>query len=156
MIVKTKKFKLETSDYIKLALKNVIKDQWWVIIIIISLSGSIYFFNSLWFLLIPLIGLILYFGFWLLQFYGVTMMDQSKLIFEKVNYEISGKQIIIYLSSKQGIPIEWNQIKKVIIKNNYFLFIISRAHIIYLPYKIFNSENAVKFVEAIIKRKKLN
>jgi len=156
MIIKTKKFKLETKKYIKLALKNVIRDQWWVFLIAVGISSVTFFLNSVWFVILAIVGLLLYLGFWLLQFYGVSMMEQSKLIFEKVSYEISGKQIIIHLTSKQGIPIEWNQIKKAIITKNYFLFIISRAHLIYLPYKIFNSENAVKFVEAIIKRKKLN
>ncbi len=155
MIIKTKKYNLPKKQYIKIALKFTFLQQWWVFIIALIIGSLYLYFKSIWFLIVPIIGLILYISFWLIQFYGVTMMEQTKLLFEKVNYEISSKQIIIQFSTKQGMPLEWKQIKKAYHKKKYFLLIISRAHLIYLPYKIFNNINSIKLVETILKRKKL-
>lgn len=155
MIIKTKKYILPKSQYIKIALKITFLEQWWVFLIALLISTSYIYFQSVWLLIIPIIGIVIYICFWLIQFYGVTIMEQTKLLFEKVSYEINPKQIIIQISTKQGMPLEWSQIKKVYSKKKYFLFVISRAHLIYLPHKIFNNTNSIKLVETILKRKKL-
>ena len=46
MIVKTKKYQLETSTYIKLGLTNILKEQWWVVLIAIAI-GCGYFWIDL-------------------------------------------------------------------------------------------------------------
>ena len=85
--------------------------------------------------------------------YRDTQMEQSKILFEKLSYEINSKHILIMLNAREGMPIAWNQIKKVKKGKDHFLFIISKGQFIHLPYKIFKSDNEIKFVDTILKRK---
>ena len=38
-------------------------------------------------------------------------------------------------------------------KTDGFLFKINKVQIIFLPYKVFNSDNEIKFVESVLRRK---
>ena len=49
----------------------------------------------------------------------------------------------------------WDKIKKAEIKKDAFLFVLSKAQFIYLPFRIFNTDNERKFVETILRRKEL-
>ncbi|MDX1627766.1 MAG: YcxB family protein [Fulvivirga sp.] len=155
MIVKTKKYKLESGTYIKLALKNVLKQQWWVFLIAIALCLGYLWIPNIWWFIGTGIALVLYILFWLIQFAGVTQLDQTKMLFEKLSYEITSQQILVKLSSKQGMPLKWDQIKRAQIGKNYILLAVNKAQLIHLPYKIFKSDNERKFVESILKRKGL-
>jgi hypothetical protein len=155
MIVKTKKYKLTTNTYIQLGLKNIVREQWWVFLIALALMSGTFFVKTIWFVVGANIGLLLYFLFWVIQFYGITYLEQNQLLFERLRYEISSQQIMIQLTSKQGMPIAWEQVKRATQGKNSFLLVISKAHLIYLPYKIFNSNHEIKFVETILKRKAL-
>jgi hypothetical protein len=53
------------------------------------------------------------------------------------------------------MPIKWDQIKAAKVGKNAFTLVISKAQFIYLPYKIFNTQNERKFLETILKRKEL-
>ena len=156
MIVKTKKYQLETGTYIKLGLANVLREQWWVFLIALAIaSGTFFIPTTIWFILGAVIGLVLYILFWLIQFAGVTQMEQGKFMFEKLSYEITSKQILIKLNSKQGMPINWEMIKKAKIGKDHFLLIISKAQLVYLPFKLFKTEHELKFIETVLKRKNL-
>ena len=37
MIVKTKNYRLEKKEYIKMALRNILKQQWWVSLIVLAI-----------------------------------------------------------------------------------------------------------------------
>lgn len=153
MIVKTKKYKLETSKYIKIALAGVIRQQWWVILIALGLMLPAIFIWSHWWITGALIAYALYILFWLIQFAGITQMEQGKILFERLNYEITSQQILIKVSAKQGMPIKWDQIKRASKTKSGFVFWMSKVQIIYLPFKIFNTENERKFLETILRRK---
>lgn len=153
MIVKTRKYKLETGTYIKLAMINILKEQWWVSLIFVALILPTIFIHTWWFFIGAMIALILYLLFWLIQFAGVTQLEQNKILFEKLSYEIDSRQILIKVNPKQGMPILWDNIKKARIGKDYFLFVVSKAQLIHLPFRIFNSDNERKFVETIIRRK---
>jgi len=155
MIVRTKKYKLPIRTYMLLGLKNIIREQWWVFLIAIGIVSITFFIKSVWFVVIPTVGLIIYFLFWLIQFYGVTQLAENKIVFERLGYELTSQQIIIQIDTKRGMPIAWEQIKRANQGKDYFLLVINKAHLIHLPYKIFNSKNEVKFVETILKRKGL-
>ena len=60
---------------------------------------------------------------------------------------------MIKIDPRRGSPIGWDIIQEAAIKKDHFLFIVNKAQIIYLPFKIFNSENEIKFLETILKRK---
>ena len=155
MIVKTKKYKLPTTTYVQLGLKNILREQWWVLLIALAIMSGTFFIKTIWSVLAANIGLLLYFLFWVIQFYGVTYLEQNQLIFDRLRYEISSQQIMIQVTSKQGMPIAWDQVKRAIRQKEAFLLVISKAHLIYWPHKIFNSNHEIKFVETILKRKGL-
>ena len=153
MIVKTRKYQLPKNTYIKHALKNILMQQWWVFLIVLAIAAGYFWIPNLWWIFGALIGLILYWLFWLIQFAGVTQMEQTKLLFEKLSYEITSQQILIKLSAKQGMPIKWDQIKRAKVGKAHFLLVVNKAQLIYLPHKIFNSDYDRKFIESILKRK---
>ena len=153
MIVKTRKYKLENSTYIKLALVNILREQWWVFLIALAIMGGAFFVFSWWWIIGPLIALALYVLFWVIQFAGVTQLEQNKVLFERLSYEINSQQILIKVSAKQGMPLKWNTIKRARVGKDYFLLIVSKAQLIHLPFRIFNTDNERKFVESILKRK---
>jgi hypothetical protein len=98
---------------------------------------------------------LLYLLFWLAQFIAVTQLEQNKVMFEKMTYEIDSRQIIMKLNTKQGMPMNWDMIKKVRTGKEAYTLILSKAQLIYLPKKAFNSDNEIKFFESILKRKSL-
>ena len=153
MIVRTKKYQLATGKYIGLALVGVLKQQWWVFLIYFAICSGFFIIPNAWWIIGASIALILYLLFWLVQFAGVTQLEQSKFLFNKLNYELSSQQILVKLNSKQGMPMKWDQIKRASAKKEAFLLFVSKAQLIYLPHRIFNSDNEIKFFETILKRK---
>ena len=153
MIVKTKKYQLSTKKYIKLGMLNILRSQWWVILITLAIGAMTFVIPSNWWWIGSLTAFVLYGLFWLIQFAGVPQLEQNKILFERLNYEITSQQILIKLNPKQGMPMKWENIKKAFIGKDFFLLIISKAQFIYLPFKIFNSDNERKFMETILRRK---
>ncbi|MDB4290730.1 YcxB family protein [Cyclobacteriaceae bacterium] len=153
MIVRTKKYQLATGKYIGLALVGVLKQQWWVFLIYFAICSGFFIIPNAWWIIGASIALILYLLFWLVQFAGVTQLEQSKFLFNKLNYELSSQQILVKLNAKQGMPMKWDQIKRASAKKEAFLLFVSKAQLIYLPHRIFNSDNEIKFFETILKRK---
>jgi hypothetical protein len=155
MIVKTKKYKLETKTYIGLGMKNILKEQWWVFLIAAAIMAMYFVIPSIWWIIGAVIALILYILFWLIQFTGVTQMEQNKMLFDKLSYEISSQEVLIKVNPRQGMPLKWNMIKKATIENEAFNLFVSKAQIIHLPFRIFNTDNERRFVESILRRKGL-
>jgi hypothetical protein len=155
MIVKTKKYQLPTKTYIKLGMKNILKEQWWVILIAVAIASMAIFIWSIWWIIGAVIAYGLYWLFWLIQFAGVTQMEQNKILFDKLSYEITSQQILIKINTKQGMPVKWESIKRANIGKDYFLLVMSKAQLIHLPFRVFNTDNERKFLETILKRKNL-
>lgn len=153
MIVRTKKYQLPTKKYIGVAFKAVLKQQWWVFLIYAALCSGYFLAPSHWWITGATIGLALYMLFWLIQFAGITQMEQGKFMFQKLSYEISSQQILIKLNAKQGMPMKWDQIKRAKKGKDAFTFYASKAQLIYLPFKVFNNENEIRFIETVLKRK---
>ncbi len=153
MIVKTKKYQLTPNTYIKIGMQNIFREQWWVILIPIAISCMIFIVPSHWWWISSLTALVLYGLFWLIQFAGVSQLDQNKIMFEKFSYEITSQQILMKLNIKQGMPVKWETVRKALMTKNAFLLVISKAQFIYLPFRVFNSENEIKFMESILRRK---
>ena len=147
MIVKTKKYKLATGTYIKLALKNILKEQWWVFLIVIAIMCGYFWVSSHWWITGALIAFTLYILFWLIQFAGVTQLEQNKVLFEKLSYEIDSRQVLIKINTKQGMPITWNNVKKAIIGKDYFLLIVSKAQLSFARCNPLNHTNQLISLE---------
>ena len=155
MIIKTKKYQITPSTYVQLGLRNIVREQWWVFLIVLAIMSGTFFVHTIWFVVVGIVALLLYIAFWAVQFYGITMLEQNQLLFERVRYEISSQQLLIQITAKQGMPIPWSQIKRARQGKDYILLVVSKAHLIYLPHKIFNSKHEIKFLETILKRKGL-
>ena len=153
MIVKTKKYQLDKNTYIKLALTEVMKEQWWVLLIVAALCCGYLWIPSIWWFIGTGIAYVLYLLFWLIQFAGVTQLEQGKMLFEKLAYEINSQQVLIKLNPRQGMPIKWDQIKSAKLGKDFILLKVSKAQLVHLPFKVFNTDNDRKFVETILKRK---
>ena len=153
MIIKTKKYQLPKKTYIKMGLRNIVKEQWWVGAIYLALISGHFVWPSHWWITGSTIALVLYFLFWLIQFAGVTQMEQGKMLFEKLSYEIDSRQILIKLNTKQGMPIKWEMVKRGSMGKDHFILAMNKAQLIYLPFKIFNSETQIKWMETILARK---
>lgn len=155
MKVTTKKYRMEKQDYIRLAFRNIIRQQWWVGLIAIAIClGSLWIF-SIWWFIGAAVALGLYLLFWWLQFYGVTQLDQGKMLFERYTYEITSQDIKMMISPREGMPIKWDQISRAQVGKDFFLLFINKAQLIYWPFKIFNTENERKFVQSVLRTKGL-
>lgn len=155
MIVKTKNYRLEKKNYIRLAMRNILRQQWWVSLIVVAIFSGYLWIPSLWWFIGAFIATALYLLFWWIQFYGVTQLEQGKMLFERLSYEITSQQIVIKLNPREGMPMKWDQIKGANIGKDHFLLRVNKAQLIHLPFKIFNSENERKFLTSILRNKGL-
>jgi YcxB-like protein len=155
MLVKTKNYRLEKKDYIRMALKNILRKQWWVALIVVALCLPAIWLPSIWWFIGAFVGAGLYLLFWWIQFYGVTQLEQGKMLFEKFSYEITSQQIIMKINPREGMPMKWDQIQSAEVKKDAFVLFVNKAQLIHLPFKIFNTDNERKFVNSILKTKGL-
>ena len=155
MIVKTKNYRLEKKEYIKMALRNILKQQWWVSLIVLAICLLYLWIPSFWWFIGALLGTGIYLLFWWVQFYGVTQLEQGKMLFERFSYEITSQQIVMKLNAREGMPMKWDQIKSAQVGKDHFILWVNKAQIIHLPFKIFNTDNERKFVASILKTKGL-
>ncbi len=155
MIVKTRNYKLDKKAYRKLALVNILKKQWWVSLIVLAICLGFIWIQSIWWFIFAIVAGGLYLLFWWIQFYGVTQLEQGKMLFEKFSYEITSQQIIMKLNAREGMPLKWDQIKSAQIGKDYFLLFVNKAQLIHLPFRIFNTENERKFLTSILRNKGL-
>mgnify|MGYP001020414408 FL=1 len=95
MIVKTKNYRLEKKIYIRTAFTNILKQQWWVSLIVVAIGLGYLWIASWWWFFAALLGASLYLLFWWVQFYGVTQLEQGKMLFERFSYEINSQQILM-------------------------------------------------------------
>jgi hypothetical protein len=156
MIVKTKNYKLDKKTYIKLALQNTLRKQGWIaalVAFLLCLGYAIPGAHTIWWFVAAFVGLGLYLLFWWVQFYGVTQLEQGKMLFEKFSYEISSQQIIMKINAREGMPIKWDQITRAEQRKADFVLFVNKAQLIHLPYKIFNTDNERKFLASILRNK---
>ncbi len=153
MIIRTKKFQMNKSAYIKKGFFNLILEQWWILLIYFAICSMNFIIPSTWWIIGGSIALFLYLIFWLIQFFGVTQVEQSSYMFDKLSYEISSSQIMMKINNKQGMPIKWDTIKKVKIQKDGFLFKLNIVQFIIFPFRVFNNENEIRFLKSILNRK---
>lgn len=156
MIVKTKNYKLEKKIYINLALKRILLKQGWIAgAVALALCLCYFLVPSIWWFIGAFVGLGLYLLFWWIQFYGVTQLEQGKMLFEKFSYEITSQQILMKVNAREGMPLKWDQIESAQVGKDFFVLFVNKAQLIHLPFKIFNTDNERKFVSSILKNKGL-
>lgn len=138
-----------------MALKGVLVQQWWVSLIVLAICCGYLLAASIWWFIGAFLASGLYLLFWWIQFYGVTQLEQGKMLFERFSYEITSQQLVMKLNAREGMPMKWDQIKRARVGKDYFLLYVNKAQLIHLPFRIFNTENERKFVLSILKNKGL-
>ena len=157
MIAKTKRYAFDPKIYRKIALVKLLRAQWWYAALPVAIGALSFVWPSYkwWFISFFVLIPSLYILFWYIQFYGATQLEQGKIWFQKLSYEIDNKQILIKLDARQGMPMPWENIKTVEKNEDYYLLVINKAQMIYLPFKMFLSDNDLRFFESVLKRKNL-
>ena len=157
MKVITKRYELEKQKYISLDLVALLKKEWkYAIPVVVLFILSFVLYDYFWWFFLPaLLAPILYLLFWLIQFAGFTQHEMGKMFFYKMNYEIDGKQFLLKIDAKHGMPVEWKSFKNAYRTKSGFVLSMSKAQFIYLPFEIFKKENDIKLTETILKRKNL-
>ncbi len=155
MIVKTKNYRLEKKAYVRMALRNILRKQWWVSLIVVAICLFYFLVPSIWWFIGAFVAAGLYLLFWWIQFYGVTQLEQGKMLFERFSYEITSQQIVMKINPREGMPMKWDQIKSAEVGKDYFVLFVNKAQLIHMPFKIFNTDNERKFVNSILKNKGL-
>ncbi|WP_053406273.1 hypothetical protein [Persicobacter sp. CCB-QB2] len=152
MIIKTKKIQLDKNEYIKMAMLHTLKKQWWVALIFLAICCGGFLTPSGWGWWIggAVVALILYVLFWMIQFAGLTQMEQGQLLFEKLFYEITSQQILIKMNERQGMPMKWEQVQEIIKSEDAYELWVSKAQLIHLPFKAFKGEREFSFMESAI------
>ena len=138
-----------------MAFISILKQQWWAGLIMLAICLGYVWIPTWWWFFGAFFGAGLFLLFWWIQFYGVTQLEQGKMLFERFSYEISSQQILMKINPREGMPMKWDQIKRAQVGKDYFVLFINKAQLIYLPFKIFNSDNERKFVMSILKNKGL-
>jgi hypothetical protein len=156
MIVRTKNYKLDKKTYINIAFKSIMKKQGWIAALAAFVICLMYIWiPSIWWFIGAAVGLGLYLLFWWVQFYGVTQLEQGKMLFERLSYEITSQQILIKVNTREGMPLKWDQIQHASVDKDAFVLFVNKAQIIHLPYKIFNTDNERKFLASVLRAKNL-
>ncbi|NLR91062.1 MULTISPECIES: hypothetical protein [Flammeovirga] len=170
MTIKTKKYQLEANTYVKLGLMGVMKELWWFWLIpgAIAIAGAAWEPGRWWLIGGAIFLSVLYVLFWWAQFMGATQMEQSKVFFEKLSYEIDSRFIMMKKNAKEGMPLKWEMVKSVKVEKDAFVLILGNDNIeaskiqkffasklgmpLYLPFSIFNNGQE-KFMMKLLERK---
>ncbi|OWP64588.1 hypothetical protein CDA63_02185 [Hymenobacter amundsenii] len=176
MAIRTKKHKLDTNVYTRLALGRVWRREWWYALIpfAVGLLPAI-IWHSWWWLALAFGLTLLYVLFRSAQITGVTQVEQTKPLFEKMAYEFDNKQIVLRRNEKEGMRLTWDMIGDVKREANGYLLALKTPELpadltgfkrwmartfdtpifVQVPDRIFNSANDQKLFDAMLRRKSL-
>ena len=176
LAIRTKKTQLDTNTYTRLAMAEVWRKEWWYALIpfVIGLLPAV-FVHSWWWLALAVVLTILYALLRSAQVTGVTQMEQSKPLFERMGFEMDNKQLILRQSETKAMGIVWDTIGRVRKDPDaYLLYLkpgpaptglapwrlwVARTFdvpvFLHLPLRSFNSPNDLKLFEALLRRKNL-
>ncbi|GAB4126471.1 MAG: hypothetical protein OHK0045_01170 [Raineya sp.] len=161
MLIKTKKYELAPKTYRRLGMRYIFKKQWWLPaaifggVVLLNIVINLLGYKNWWIYTLAPIGAWGWYLFWWIQYTGIPQMPQNKVMFEKYAYEISSQQILIRKNQQEGMVFKWDMIQEASKLKDAFLLVVSKGQFLHFPFKIFNSEGEIKFLEAILQRKNL-
>ncbi|QHL88081.1 hypothetical protein GU926_11820 [Nibribacter ruber] len=176
LAIRTKKHQQDKNDYAKMAMAQVWKKEWWralIPLVLFSLPAAFAF--SWWWVAAAVLVTVIYVLLRSAQVMGVTQMEQSNPLFQRVNYEIDQRQVLLKLNEREGMNIGWDMIERAANqKDGYMLWLkqpnadqlpagfkgwLARTFTVpvflHLPHRIFNSTNDLKLMDSLLKRKNL-
>ncbi|WP_201984405.1 hypothetical protein [Hymenobacter rubidus] len=176
LAIRTKKSQLTTDAYTRMVMGEVWKKDWVYALIPFALGLlPAIFVHSWWWLVLAVVLTILFVLFRSAQVTGITQMEQSKPLFERMNFEMDNKQILLRVGPEKAMQLTWDMIGRARRDaESYLLYLkpgtppegtaawrawMARAFdvpvFLHLPYKIFNADNDRKLFEAMLRRKNL-
>ncbi|TAG03337.1 MAG: YcxB family protein [Cytophagia bacterium] len=162
MKVITKKYQLSPKIYRTICMKGVLKKKWWQPLALfaglfaLNLLISLTLYYNYWMYIFAILAPTLWYLFWWVQFTASPNLPQLKPFFEKFMYEFTSRDIVLKVNAKEGVQLKWENIVAAEKTNEAFILHIGLGQILYLPFKIFNNDTDLKFMEeGILKRKNL-
>ena len=179
LAIRTKKTQLSTDAYTRIVMGEVWKKEWVYALIPFALGLlPALFVHSWWWLALSVVLTLLFVLFRSAQVTGVTQMEQSKPLFERMAFEMDNKQILLRpASDKEGraMQITWDLIGRARRDSDAYLLYLKPGTppegmaawrlwlartfdvpvFLHLPQRIFNSPTDVKLFESMLRRKNL-
>lgn len=159
-----------------MAAKQVWRKEWWYALIplVLLLLPAVFSF-SWWWVAAAIVVTLLFVLLRSAQVMSVTQVEQSNPLFEKLNYEIDNRQILLKRNEREGMALNWDMIQKASHKDEAFMLWLQPPSgsqlpggwkgwvaktfqvplFLHLPYRIFNSPNDIKLMESMLRRKNL-
>lgn len=155
----TKKTQMEVKQYIQLGMKKVIRKFWYAFLVppAIIIPGFIWTGALVWLIVGALLVTILYFLFWYVQFYGLSIAPQGKALFERQLFAITPDFVGMMKSETdpQGMMIPWDKVTQVDRTDKEYVLHLTLAHMVIIPFEVFKSQQDQNFTEAILRRRNL-
>ena len=176
LAIRTKKTQFDTNTYTRLAMAEVWKKDWVYALIPFALGLlPAIFVHSWWWLVLAVVLTLLFVLFRSAQITGVTQMEQSKPLFERMNFEMDQKQLLLRVGPEKAMQLTWDMIGRARRDADaYLLYLkpgvppegmaawrlwLARTFdvpvFLHLPLRIFNSTNDLKLFESLLRRKNL-
>ncbi|TPG62884.1 hypothetical protein [Hymenobacter nivis] len=176
LAIVTKKSQFDTNAYTKLAMAEVWRKDWKYALVpfAIGLLPAI-IWHSWWWLALSFVLTLAFVLLRSAQVTGVTQMEQSKPLFERMSFEMDQKQLLLRVSKEKAMQLTWDMIGKVRRDGDAYLLYLKAGDppadtagwrlwlartfdvpvFLHLPQRIFNSDNDRKLFEALLRRKNL-
>ena len=176
LAIRTKKTQLTTDMYTRLVMGEVWKKDWYYALIPFALGLlPALFVHSWWWLALSVVLTVLFVLFRSAQVTGVTQMEQSKPLFERMNLEMDNKQLLLRVGPEKAMQLTWDMIGKARRDADAYLLYLKPGTppadtagwrlwlartfdvpvFLHLPLRVFNSPNDLKLFEALLRRKSL-
>ncbi len=176
LAIVTKKTQFDTNAYTRLAMAEVWRKDWVYALVpfAIGLLPAIVW-HSWWWLALSAVLTLLFVLLRSAQVTGVTQMEQSKPLFERMSFEMDQKQLLLRVSKEKAMQLTWDMISKVRRDGDAYLLYLKPGAppegtapwrlwlartfdvpvFLHLPQRVFNSDNDRKLFEALLRRKNL-
>ena len=176
LAIRTKKYQLDTNTYTRMAMGQVWRKEWWYALIPLAIGlAPALIWHSWWWVLLAIVLVLLFVLLRSAQITGITQMEQSKPLFERLSYEIDQRQILMRRNEREGMNLTWDMIGRVERESDAYVLYLKQGEapaeltglrrwaartfdvpvFLHLPVKIFNSPNDLKLFDSMLRRKNL-
>jgi hypothetical protein len=177
--IRTKKTQLTAERYTEIALRRLWKKQWWLLVALAGFGVALALvWPSWWVIAIVALLALLHVLFWGVQVTGVTKLDQTKILFERVFYEINAQNFLLKKNDREGAQLKWEMFDRADRLPDAFILTFtstpppgappatrlqktlswlgaSELQFMVLPFDIFIKPADLKLMESTLKRKNL-
>ena len=177
LAIRTKKYQFDPNTYTRIAMTEVWRKEWWRALIPFAVGVlPAIIWPSWWWLALGLLLALLFVLVRSSLVTGVTQMEQSKPLFERMSYEADQRYLVLRKNDRdQPMALAWEQIGRVRRDPDAYLLYFKQQEppaelpawrrwvartfdvpvFLHLPLRLFNNDNDRKLFEALLRRKGL-